>query len=200
MDWLKAQVRAAVSASGKSSRPLFYAIFVIVLLAAGAITLSTSNATTGTVSLPSAASSATTQVDEPSLFVHVVGAVKVPGIYKLEVGSRVVDAVFAAGGFLDGADQTSLNLARELSDGEQLFALKMGEQPSSSQGAHPSLISLNRATQAELEELPGVGPALAGRLIDWRNANGGFKSKDDLLGVSGIGQKLFESIKGLVTL
>lgn len=200
MDWLKAQFRDAVSASGKSSRPLFAAIFVIVLLAAGAITLSTSNATTGTVSLPSASSSATTQVDQPALFVHVVGAVKVPGIYKLEVGSRVVDAVFAAGGFLDDADQTSLNLARELSDGEQLFALKIGEQPSGSQGSSSGLISLNRATQAELEELPGVGPALAGRLIDWRTANGGFKSKEDLLGVSGIGQRLFESIKGLVTL
>lgn len=200
MDWLKAQFRDAVSASGESSRPLFAAIFVIVLLAAGAITLSTSNAATGTVSLPSASSSGITQIDQPALFVHVVGAVKVPGIYKLEVGSRVVDAVFAAGGFLEDADQTSLNLARELSDGEQLFALKIGEQPSGSQGSSSSLISLNRATQAELEELPGVGPALAGRLIDWRTANGGFKSKEDLLGVSGIGQKLFESIKGLVTL
>jgi competence protein ComEA len=173
---------------------------VIVLLAAGAITLSTSNAATGTVSLPSASSSASTQIDQPALFVHVVGSVKVPGIYKLEVGSRVFDAVFAAGGFLDDADQTSLNLARELSDGEQLFALKIGEQPSGSQGSSSGLISLNRATQAELEGLPGVGPALAGRLIDWRTANGGFKSKEDLLGVSGIGQKLFESIKGLVTL
>jgi competence protein ComEA len=200
VDWLRAQFREAVSASGKSSGPLFVAIFVIVLLAAGAITLSTSKASNGTVGMPSTSPSATTQIDQPALFVHVVGAVKVPGIYKLEVGSRVVDAVFAAGGFLDEADQTSLNLARELSDGEQLFALKVGEQPSGSQGSVSSLISLNRASQAELEELPGVGPALAGRLIDWRNANGGFKSKEDLLGVSGIGQKLFESIKGLVTL
>ncbi len=199
MDWLKGQFRDAIAASGKSSRPLFIAIFVIALLAAGAITVSTSNASSGSLATPTVSPSSASAIEKPALYVHVVGAVTTPGIYKLELGSRVVDAIFAAGGFLESADQTSLNLARELSDGEQLLALTVGQQITIGSGTS-QLISLNRASQAELEDLPGVGPALAGRLIDWRTANGGFKSKDDLLNVSGIGQKLFTSIKDLVTL
>jgi competence protein ComEA len=113
----------------------------------------------------------------------------------------VFDAVLAAGGFTAKANQASVNMARALNDGEQLlvYSQQVGgqtiESPMSS-----SLISLNQASATQLEELPGVGPALAGRMIDWRTANGGFKSKEDLLNVAGIGDKLFASIKDLVTL
>jgi competence protein ComEA len=144
-----------------------------------------------------------------TIFVHVVGEVLEPGIYQLESGSRVVDAIFAAGGITKTADQSSVNLAREISDGEQVIIFKLDEngqsvllnQSTNTVGSSGSgLISLNRATQLELEELPGVGPALAGRMVDWRAANGGFKKKEDLLNISGIGDKLFAGIKDQVTL
>jgi competence protein ComEA len=110
--------------------------------------------------------------------------------------------VLAAGGLTAKANQQSINLARGLTDGEQVVVLSQSQSASTQQGfqVQPQLLSLNQATATQLEDLPGVGPALAGRMIDWRLANGGFKSKDDLLNVSGIGDKLFSGIKDLVTL
>jgi len=139
---------------------------------------------------------------KPKLFVHIIGSVKSPGIYQLDTGSRVYDAVLAAGGLTAKANQQSINLARGLTDGEQIVVLNQSQGVATQQGfqAQPQLLSLNQATSTQLEDLPGVGPALAGRMIDWRLANGGFKSKDDLLNVSGIGDKLFSGIKELVTL
>jgi competence protein ComEA len=139
---------------------------------------------------------------KPKLFVHIIGSVKSPGIYQLDTGSRIYDAVLAAGGLTAKANQQSINLARGLTDGEQVVVLSQSQSASTQQGfqAQPQLLSLNQATATQLEDLPGVGPALAGRMIDWRLANGGFKSKDDLLNVSGIGDKLFSGIKELVTL
>lgn len=133
------------------------------------------------------------ELSSADCFVHVVGEVVNPGVYPLPAGSRVYDAIFAAGGFTKRAEQSSLNLARQIADGEQLLVLAVGETQAftSSDG----LISLNKADQTELEQLPGVGPILAARMLDWRVSNGGFKTMDDLRKVSGIGSKLFESIK-----
>ena len=140
-------------------------------------------------------------VQSATLYVHVVGEIRKPGIYELDSGSRIFDLVFAAGGFTEKADQASVNLAREITDGEQIVVLPIGVAATTSSGtAAGALISLNRASQSELEALPGVGPALASRMIDWRTTNGGFKRKDDLLKVSGIGQKMFAAIEKLVTL
>ncbi len=142
-------------------------------------------------------------VSAAKIYVHVVGLVVSPGIYELVSGSRLFEAIFAAGGFAKGADQSSVNLARQLSDGEQVVVTNAaaGATPSGVGGSQgSSLVSLNRGSQTELESLPRVGPALASRIIDWRTTNGGFKSVRDLLKVSGIGQKMFTAIEKLVTL
>ena len=124
----------------------------------------------------------------------------------VESNSRLFDAIFAAGGFTKLADQSSVNLAREVSDGEQVIVMPIGAATAQASGSAPSsgrvepLVSINRASQVELESLPGVGPTLAGRMVDWRTANGGFKRKEDLLKVTGIGQKLFASMKDKLTL
>ncbi|MGX5770741.1 ComEA family DNA-binding protein [Microbacterium trichothecenolyticum] len=139
------------------------------------------------------------------LFVHVSGAVRTPGLYVLPAGSRVVDAVAAAGGFADDADRDAVNLARTLDDGEQLPVPREGELPPAAAGANGAatsagtLVDLNSADATLLETLPRIGPALAERIIAWREENGGFTSIEDLLAVPGIGDKMFESLRDLVT-
>lgn len=150
----------------------------------------------------SVGSNSTGDLAKPKIFVHVAGSVKHPGIYQLESGSRVYEAVLAAGGLGVKANQMSINLARVLTDGEQLLVASKSQTQNQEFNipSQPSLISINQASASQLEDLPGVGPALAGRMVDWRTANGGFKSKEDLLNVSGIGDKLYAGVKDLVTL
>jgi competence protein ComEA len=136
------------------------------------------------------------------LYVHVSGAVRAPGLYVLPAGSRVVDAVAAAGGFADDADRDAVNLARTLDDGEQLPVPREGEAPLTPAGGAASaggLVDLNAADAALLETLPRIGPALAERIIAWRDDNGAFTSIEDLLAVPGIGDKMLESLRDLVT-
>ncbi|WP_105566559.1 helix-hairpin-helix domain-containing protein [Microbacterium halophytorum] len=145
------------------------------------------------------------------LFVHVFGAVEEPGLYALPAGARVVDAVSAAGGVTDEAAPEGVNLARGLSDGEQVGVptvaqLEAGEAAApvlgAADGPTPEAarpVDLNTADQAELETLPGIGPALAQRVIAWREENGGFASVDDLLAVSGIGEKVLAGLQDRVT-
>jgi competence protein ComEA len=140
------------------------------------------------------------EVLQQYLYVHVVGEVQSPGMYQLPIGARLVDAVFAAGGLTEEADNASVNLARELTDGEQIIVFSISQDGESPGTTSSGLISLNRAGDKELEELPGIGPALAGRIIAWREANGGFKSVQDLLKVSGIGESLLSGVIDLVTL
>ena len=187
-----------------SNRRLLLVLLALVALAAFALTrLTDGSASSTTIALSNSSSSDSTQeIAAPTFYVHVVGEVKVPGVYALTIGARLFDAIADAGGFLADADQSSVNLARELTDGEQVIVSKVGAATAyaGSAGTGSSQISLNRAGEAELESLPGVGPALAGRMIAWRMANGGFKKREDLLNVSGIGDKLFAAISKLVTL
>ena len=133
-------------------------------------------------------------------FVHILGAVERPGLYGVREGDRVIDAVAAAGGFTDSADQTQVNLARFLVDGEQLYVPTVGETPASAPGVTAQgKVNINTADASALETLPRVGPAMAARIIDWREANGRFAAIEDLMSVTGIGQKTFDGLKDLVT-
>lgn len=194
---------------------LFLAATVVVL---AVVLAGTGNGSQNTVSLtdglnfgggnPSASAPATApaigsgQVSA-TLVVQVVGEVAKPGVYDLAVGSRVLDAVFAAGGFLTNADQSSVNLARPVNDGEQILILAVGSTSANSGvgiPGHTALVNLNLADSAALDSLPGIGPALAQRIVDYRSANGGFRSIDDLGRVAGIGQALVAKLKNLVSL
>ena len=185
-----------------SPRALKATITVLAVVAFGTYVFSSSLGKEDTVMITKGSSVDVEPKDikTPKIYVHVAGSVKSPGIYQLDSGTRVYDAVLAAGGFTSKANQASVNMARALNDGEQLL-ISSGSGPQSFDNSMTSsLISLNQASASQLEDLPGVGPALAGRMIDWRTANGGFKAKEDLLNVAGIGDKLFASVKDLVTL
>lgn len=173
---------------------------VLVLVGLGcAVLVSMFSRGGATEVLPTASASAAPDAVLP-IFVHVLGAVERPGLYELADGARTVDAIAAAGGFTDDADQSGVNLARFVSDGEQLRVPAIGEVSAAAPGVTASgLVNLNTADMAALETLPRVGPALAGRIIDWREANGGFGSVEDLLNVSGIGEKTFAGLKDRVS-
>jgi len=144
------------------------------------------------------------------LVVHVTGAVAEPGVYDLPAGARVLDALEAAGGLLPEAEPGSLNQAAPLTDGDQVIVAAAssevgsvsddGPGPSSS-GAPPpgGLVNINTAGLEELESLPGIGPSIAQRIIDYREANGPFSKTADIVNVSGIGPATFEQIKDRIT-
>lgn len=147
----------------------------------------------------------------PPVVVYVAGAVVRPGVYELAAGSRVVDALRAAGGLAPSADPSTLNLAQRLADGERIYVPRRGETPPPAQGGSGGgspqgsssiggKVNINAATVAELDaQLPGVGPVLAQRIVDYRTAHGPFRDVRDLLKVEGIGQKKFDSLKDYVT-
>jgi competence protein ComEA len=134
------------------------------------------------------------------IYVHILGQVNRPGLYALHDGDRAVDVVAAAGGLTPSADPAALNLARFLSDGEQIIVPAVGESvPASSGTTAGGKVNINTADEPTLETLPRVGPAMAERILAWRSANGRFTAIEDLMSVSGIGEKTFEGLKDLVT-
>ncbi|HEX8973731.1 helix-hairpin-helix domain-containing protein [Oryzihumus sp.] len=161
-------------------------------------------------SVPSAfaSGSSTAGASSPSglVVVDVVGQVRKPGVVRLAAGSRVLDAVTRAGGALPGADLAQVNLARVLVDGEQVLVPKPGQVVSSApgpgatgaagaSGAAGGVVDLNSADATTLDSLPGVGPVLAQRILDWRTEHGRFSSVDELGEVSGIGDKLMSQLR-----
>jgi len=128
------------------------------------------------------------------IVVAVSGRVYKPGLVRLPAGSRVADAIDAAGGILPDTDVSTLNLARKLTDGE---LVTVGIDAAASPGGK---VSLNSATPAQLDVLPGVGPVLAQRIIEYRTQHGGFKSVNELRQVDGIGEATFNRLKELVVL
>lgn len=126
--------------------------------------------------------------------VDVAGAVAQPGVFELPVGARVGEAIDAAGGTIDGAHTESINLARVLNDGEQVLVPREGDQQQAT-----TIININTASTVQLDELPGIGPALAAKIVADREENGPFSSLDDLDRVSGVGPSIVESLAGLAT-
>lgn len=175
----------------------------------------------GTSAVPETAAAPGTGDHGPAgtVTVQVVGAVHRPGVVTLPAGSRVIDAVKAAGGAGGKADTAAVNLARKVVDGEQIRLPRIGDDPDPAvpmsgrttpagpqapagpgpATAPPAPVNLNTADEAALETLPNIGPVTAQKIIDWRTQNGGFSSVEDLLDVSGIGPKTFAELKDLVT-
>ena len=138
---------------------------------------------------------------EPEIFVDVTGAVNKPGVYTLTGKSRVIDAIKAAGDSAPGADLSTINLARVLNDGEQIYVDSLvmnssGQRVSKKTPSGP--ININRATARQLDALDGIGPVIAARIVEYRKINGSFLSIDDLQKVSGIGAAKFAQIKSKV--
>lgn len=149
---------------------------------------------------------------ETEMYVDVDGAVASPGVYRLKDGARVSQAIDAAGGLTAEADVTGLNRAAKVTDGQKIYVPTVGEQQAalaaggaeggaaavSGAGASSGLVNINTASAAELQTLSGIGPSMAQSIIDERTQNGAFASVDDLMRVSGIGEKKLAKIKDCI--
>lgn len=203
---LKPGVRAAVVA---------VLVFLIALLVWNAISPNAGLTITQEASAEPAEEVSEAQTG-PFIAVHVDGAVKNPGLYSLEAKTegdlRINDVVEAAGGLTSEADVTGINLAAKVEDGQKIHIPKRGETLSSSDGSvsstnsasstgsggQSSLVNINTANEQELETLPGVGVATAKAIVEDRKEHGPFSSIEDLMRVSGIGQKKFDKLKGQI--
>lgn len=196
--------RIGVGAAVVAALVLFGVLVVVSALRSGGAAVSdvplTSGSTAG-AGRPTASASASAG---PSVFVHILGRVRKPGLYEVAGTARAVDVVAAAGGFQNDADQAALNLARTVTDGEQIVVPRVGESPpplspagsdSPASGTGTAPVDLNAADEATLETLTGVGPATAAAIIAWRDEHGRFESVDDLLDVTGIGEKKLEKLR-----
>ena len=147
-----------------------------------------------------------TQEEEKYIKVYVIGQVKRPGVIEIAEGSRLLDAIDAAGGFLDDADDKQINLAMKVKDEGMYVIPKIGEQPSNNAVSciasieeDKGKVNINTANEHDLETLPGIGPTKAKRIFDYREQNGPFKVIEDIKNVSGIGEKTFEGLKDFIT-
>lgn len=151
------------------------------------------------------------QSEAGKIVVHIEGEVEKPGVYELKKDSRVYDAIDAAGGLLKDADRRRINLAKKITDEEYIYIANKNEENieityrenllmPTDVIENTNLININRANIMELKELPGIGDVLAGRIIEYRNEKGGFKSIEEIKNVSGIGDKRFSDIKDKVTI
>jgi len=200
-------------ATGSSPTRILTGTVVVVGCVVGGLWLLRPPADAPEATLPYASTTLTpapvpTSTESEVLVVHVAGAVARPGLHELDPGSRVADAIDAAGGVTADADAARINLAAPLVDGERVYVLAVGEQePAVSVGASPSglggstggPVDLNSADATALEALPGIGPATAAAILQHRDEVGAFTSVDQLLDVPGIGDAKLEAIRDLVT-
>ncbi len=201
-DWLE----------GLTARELaVYAIVALALLVAGgAWVLRARPAGVPVTAEPAVEAGPSPEAEaEAPIIVHVAGMVRLPGVYQLGQGDRVIDAIELAGGERRGAALEALNLAAVLTDGQQILVPKRGSAPAAgvppsggsapASGESASLVNVNTADATALDSLPGIGEVLAQRIIDHREAHGPFTSVDELVAVSGIGEVTLEELRPLVT-
>lgn len=190
---------------GLTIRQRLAALVLLILLAVGGILIFIQDSRRG-IEFPVAA-------EEKPVYIHLSGAVQNPGVVKVAPGTRVFDALKQAGGALSEADLDRINLARFVEDGEQLYIPKKGETAATAVAATQDLrtkakgrtnvskpqwtgpLDLNRATAVQLETVPGIGPALAARIVEYRKQHGPFKSYEELDQVSGIGKTMLEKFR-----
>lgn len=183
---------------------------VAVLVLAGAIVLAAGSATGTTAALPVPTLRTAPAAAPTPLLVHVSGAVRRAGLVSVPSGARVVDAIAAAGGPTVKADQAAVNLAARVADGQQVVVPERGAGPPATGAASGPTgsgagygsgapVSIGSGTAQQLETLPHIGPALAARIIAYREAHGGFRSVDELGQVGGIGPKTLADLRDLVT-
>ena len=157
--------------------------------------------------------------EDEIIVVHITGGVKKPGIVKLKEDSRIEDAIEAAGGLSEDSDIANVNLAYQLEDGVKVRIPTIDDKKSKTETyitedsgdnviledeqvegkSSSSLVNINKANQSELETLPGIGPSLASRIIDYRDSKGKFSKIEDIKNVTGIGDSKFANIKDLIT-
>ena len=144
-----------------------------------------------------------TPVEPEPIGVHIGGQVKYPGFIWIEEGTRLYDALEQVGGPLEDANLDAINLSKKLTDEEKIHIPKIGEETeiimTSSNTSPGGKVNINRATEAELTTLPGIGPVLANKIVDYREASGPFKTIEDIKNVTGIGDKRFKDIEDLIT-
>jgi competence protein ComEA len=197
------------------SRPqlVAYALAALVVLALGVRFMqgqarSAAPAAPGAATAPSRAPAAVRIEPRRAAvaLVHVAGAVRSPGVYRLREGERIQDAVRRAGGTRQGADLNAINLAAKVADGQQVVVPRRGAPGAAAVGTAAAgspaqaPVSLNSATAEQLDTLDGVGPATAAKILDWRRRHGGFRSIDDLGEIPGIGPKRLAALRGKVQL
>lgn len=187
------------------ARALAYAVAVLLALLVGARLLHVgARSASATGAAPQALALEADETQAPRLVVHVVGAVARPGLYRLNEGSRVDDAISRAGGATGKAALELVNLAAPVADGQQIVVPKEGEAPASAAdgapGATGGRVHLNSATLEQLDTLPGVGPVTAQGILDYRTEKGAFQSVEELDAVPGIGPARLAQLKELVDL
>lgn len=219
-DRVPPQLRAATADPGRRAAAGLAVLVAVALLATAALLWATRPRSTpvppgrtgliGHTEQPAPSAPAASPASG-EVVVHVVGAVRRPGLVRLPTGARLDEAVAAAGGFTRRAEPASVNLARPLVDGEQIVVARRGSGPAAPAapaapapgaggGPAPSSgpVDLNTATLEQLDALPGIGPVLAQRILDWRAAKGRFSSVDELGEVSGIGEATLSDLRPLV--
>lgn len=205
-----ARWRLSVRSAASVVIGLVLAVFATFLVAQGdapeLITPGTAAVSTPAQPAPDQPASTGSAMTTPPavLVVHVAGLVAEPGVLELPIGSRVIDAIEAAGGALTGVDLSGLNLARLLVDGEQVAVGVPAAPDAGGDGGGSATLApgapldLNTATEADLDALPGIGPVLAARIVAWRAEHGRFTAVEELLEVSGIGTATLADLNGLV--
>jgi competence protein ComEA len=212
-DRLPLAVRGRVAIGGRELG-LVALVGALALCAAAALALRSSAAAASPTARPPALVSAPTGLAKPrstrplvavrshagqNVVVDVAGAVRRPRVVTLPTGSRVFEALKAAGGVRRGVDVSSLNLARVLVDGEQILVGRAAPGSAVAHGA-PSVVSLNQASEQDLDALPGIGPVTAKSIVAWRQQHGSFTKVEELQEIDGIGPKTFAKLKPLVGL